>query len=51
MLLTERGLEKDVGHFFELPLPRAVWDEMKIYQSADFMKFVEAHNTPSTIGF
>jgi hypothetical protein len=34
--------EKMLEDFFNLPIPGAVWEEMKIYQDADFVRFVDA---------
>ena len=36
------GLRRDVGWFFSLPIPRAVWTKTKLLQNADFARFVEA---------
>jgi hypothetical protein len=41
MYLSEQGLRKDVSQFFELPIPAAVWTELKPLQSRDFVEFVE----------
>jgi hypothetical protein len=35
------GLRKDIERFFSLPIPRAVWEEVKILQDAPFVKFVD----------
>jgi len=35
------GLRKDIQHFFSLPIPRAVWEEVKILQDRPFVMFVE----------
>lgn len=43
MYFVENGLRQDVANFFNLPIPAAVWKEMKIYQDYDFIRFVEAH--------
>ena len=36
------GLRRDVGWFFSLPIPRAVWTKTKLLQNHDFVMFVEA---------
>ena len=36
------GLRRDVGWFFSLPIPRAVWTKTKLLQNDDFVMFVEA---------
>ena len=41
MYFVENGLREDVANFFNLPIPAAVWQEMKIYQDYDFIRFVE----------
>ena len=35
------GLREDVGRFFALPIPRAVWQRIKSLQDVDFVAFVE----------
>ena len=35
------GLRKDIERFFSLPIPRAVWERVKILQDAPFVKFVD----------
>ena len=35
------GLRRDVGWFFSLPIPRAVWTKTKLLQNDDFVSFVE----------
>lgn len=42
LVLKPEGLQKDVGSFFTLPIPKAVWNEMKLLHDADFVKFVES---------
>lgn len=34
-------LEIDIGGFLILPLPNAVWNQAKIYQNGNFVKFVD----------
>jgi len=41
VLLNLEGMNKDVGWFFSLPLPRAIWERAKLMQDADFVRFVE----------
>ena len=41
MYFVENGLREDVANFFNLPIPNAVWQEMKIFQDSDFVRFVE----------
>ena len=42
VLLNLEGMNKDVGWFFSLPLPRAIWERAKLMQDADFVRFVES---------
>lgn len=34
---------KDIERFFSLPIPRAIWDKVKVLQEPPFAKFVERH--------
>ncbi len=36
-----KGLSKDIGWLFSLPIPHAIWEKMKALQNDDFVKFVE----------
>ena len=42
LIVKPEGLQKDVGSFFTLPIPKAVWNEMKVLHEDDFIKFVES---------
>jgi hypothetical protein len=42
VLLNLEGMNRDVGWFFSLPLPRAIWERAKLLQDADFVRFVES---------
>jgi hypothetical protein len=35
------GLQTDIRDFFELPIPKAVWNKMKPFQDGDFVEFIE----------
>jgi hypothetical protein len=35
------GLRRDVAQFFSLPIPRDVWEKVKVTQNDDFVAFVE----------
>lgn len=37
-----RGLRKDVQNFFDLPIPRAVWQKVRGLQDEAFVRFVES---------
>jgi hypothetical protein len=41
MYFAEGGLAADVREFFSRPIPRLIWNEIKRYQEADFVVFVE----------
>jgi hypothetical protein len=40
------SLGKDIERFFSLPIPRAIWEEVKILQEPPFAKFVERYLPP-----
>ncbi|MGO8698490.1 MAG: hypothetical protein ACLQVY_12305 [Limisphaerales bacterium] len=42
IVVKSEGLRRDVCSFFSLPIPGAVWEERKVFQNADFVKFVES---------
>lgn len=39
------GMEKDVKQFFNLPIPRAIWEDMRHYQDKDFSDWIDGHIT------
>jgi transposase-like protein len=41
LVTKQEGLRRNVGSFFSLPIPQAVWKKTKIYQNGDFVAFVE----------
>ncbi len=41
LLIKQEGLRRDVGLFFSLPIPRAIWERIKVVQNEDFVAFVE----------
>jgi len=41
LVIKQEGLRRDVGLFFSLPIPRAVWEKTKLFQNQDFVAFVE----------
>ncbi|MBM3880190.1 MAG: hypothetical protein FJ387_10805 [Verrucomicrobia bacterium] len=45
MLVQLQGLRKDVGAFFRLPIPAAVWNDLRWLQDDDFVRFVQACTT------
>jgi len=36
-----KGLSKDIGWLFSLPIPQAIWEKMKVLQNDAFVAFVE----------
>jgi hypothetical protein len=41
MFVKVEGMRKDIGEFFSLPIPNAVWQKMKRLQNQDFSHFME----------
>ncbi len=48
MFVGIEGLDKDIGAFFVLPIPRAVWIALREFQDEDFVAFVETRLPNST---
>lgn len=46
MFFSEAGLRRDIRQFFDLPIPRQIWQEFKKYQRPDFVSFVEMNCNP-----
>ena len=42
LVVEWEGLRRDVGSFFSLPIPNAVWKETKLLQNQDFAAFIES---------
>ena len=42
LVVNQEGLRRDVGQFFSLPVPRAVWTTTKLLQNQDFAAFIES---------
>jgi hypothetical protein len=42
LTVKPEGLRRDVHEFFELPIPKAVWEKIKRFQDRDFVAFVES---------
>ena len=45
VLNKPEALSRDVAAFFSYPIPAAVWEKLKDYQDADFVKFVDRCRT------
>lgn len=41
LVIKQQWLRRDVAAFFALPIPKAVWEEIKLLQNEDFVAFVE----------
>lgn len=41
LLIKQEGLRRDVGLFISLPIPRVIWEKIKLVQNQDFVAFVE----------
>lgn len=42
LMFKLEGLRRDVGWFFSLPIPKAVWEKTKVLQNDKFVAFVES---------
>jgi len=42
LTIKPEGLRRDVASFFSLPIPQAVWEQLKAVQDDKFIAFVEA---------
>jgi hypothetical protein len=42
LLTKQEDLRRDVGLFFSLPVPKAVWQKTKLLQNQDFAAFIES---------
>ena len=42
LVVKLEGLRRDTAQFFALPVPREVWDKIKVLQNDDFVAFVES---------
>ena len=47
LVIKPEGLKQDIKMFFSLPIPRAMWEELKILQNDDFVRFVEECLAPN----
>lgn len=41
LIITADRLRSDVGQFFSLPIPNAIWHKLKPFQNGDFIRFVD----------
>ena len=42
LTISPEGFRRDVVEFFSLPIPRAVWEKLRVFQNEKFVAFVEA---------
>jgi len=42
MFASPEGLKAEVRGFFSCPIPKAIWEKMKIFQNKKFTAFVES---------
>jgi hypothetical protein len=42
LVVKVEGLRRDIMQFFSLPIPREVWEKIKVLQNGDFVAFVES---------
>lgn len=42
LVIKNEGLRRDVAEFLSLPIPKVVWDKIKVVQNDDFAAYVES---------
>ena len=42
LVIKQEGLRRDVGLFFSLPIPNAVWSKTRLLQNQDFAAFIDS---------
>lgn len=42
LLMKLEGSRRDIGQFFALPIPKAVWTKTKLLQNQDFAAFIDS---------
>lgn len=42
LVVKVEGLRRDIAQFFSLPIPREVWEKIKVLQNDEFVAFVES---------
>ena len=42
LVVKLEGLRRDVSQFLSLPIPRTIWEKIKLVQNDDFVAFVES---------
>jgi hypothetical protein len=41
LVIKPEGMSQDIRWFFSLPIPKAIWEKLKVLQNDDFTEFVE----------
>ena len=42
LVVKVEGLRRDIAQFFSMPIPREIWEQIKVLQNDDFVAFVES---------
>ena len=42
LVVKVEGIRRDIAQFLSLPIPREVWEKIKVLQNDDFVAFVES---------
>jgi hypothetical protein len=42
LVVKLEGQRRDIAQFLSLPIPREVWEKIKVFQNDDFLAFVES---------
>jgi len=42
LVVKVEGMRRDIAQFLSLPIPREVWEKIKVLQNDDFVAFVES---------
>lgn len=42
LVVKVEGMRRDIAQFLSLPIPREVWEKIKVLQNDDFVEFVES---------
>jgi hypothetical protein len=41
LVVKYEGLRRDIAQFFSLPIPKSVWEKMKVFQNDALVRFIE----------
>jgi hypothetical protein len=41
LVVKYEGLRRDIAQFFSLPIPKSVWERMKVFQNDALVRFIE----------